>query len=136
MLAFERRGRPGMDEVPVLGGESLTEDELAAVVRVVQALVDHDTDHLRPTGAYDDGGDPYLFTHHWRLWDHVDLVTPPGDPRTWIRGVVRGADNLWVALDIDMWTKQEGRSDLTLSIDLKTESDGQVTVLFRSLRVM
>jgi hypothetical protein len=68
-----------MDEVPVLGGESLTEGELAAVVRVVQALVDRDTAYLRQTGAYDDGCDPYLFTHHWRLWDHVDLVMPPGD---------------------------------------------------------
>ena len=109
-----------MDEVPLLGGESLTEGELAAVVRVVQALVDHDIDCLRQTGAYDQGGDPYLFTHHWRLWDHVDLVMPPGDARNWIRGVIRGGGNPWVALDIDMWTKQEGRSDLTLSIDLKT----------------
>lgn len=50
--------------------------------------------------------------------------------------MLRGGDNPWVALDIDMWTRQEGRSELTLSIDLKIESDGQVTVLFRSLRVM
>jgi hypothetical protein len=52
-----------------------------------------------------------------------------------MRGVIRGGDNPWVAVDIDMWTKQEGRSDLTLSIELNTEPDG-VKVLFRSLRVM
>lgn len=124
-----------MGEEAVLGGESLTDAELATVIRVVQALVDHDVDYLRPTGAYADGGDPYMWTRHWRLWDHVDLVTPPGDPRTWMRGVIRGGDNPWVAVDIDMWTKQEGRSDLTLSIELNTEPDG-VKVLFRSLRVM
>jgi hypothetical protein len=124
-----------MGDDAVLGGESLTDAELATVVRVVQALVDHDVDYLRQTGAYADGGDPYIWTRHWRLWDHVDLVVPPGDPRTWILGVIRGGYNSWVAVDIDMWTKQEGRSDLTLSLDLNTEPDG-VKVLFRSLRVM
>jgi hypothetical protein len=116
-------------------GDALTDSELATVVRMVQALVDHDVEYLQQTGAYDGGGDPYLFTRHWRLWDHVDLIMPPGDARSWIRGVLRGGNNPWVGVDVDMWTQQEGRSDLTLSIDLKTESDG-MTVLFRSLRVM
>jgi hypothetical protein len=41
------------------GVESLSDDELAALVRFVRALVDHDQSVLRESGAYDDGGDPH-----------------------------------------------------------------------------
>ena len=54
-----------MDEVP--GVEVLSEDELAALVRFMRALVDQDEAFLREAGAYDQG-DPYEFTRRWRLW--------------------------------------------------------------------
>jgi hypothetical protein len=124
-----------MDEGRVLSGEDLTDAELAAVVRVVRALVDHDVDSLREIGAYDPpGADPYMYTRRWRLWDHVDLVMPPGDQKTWILGAV-GERDPWLGVDVQMWTKQEGRSDLILQIDLKARSDGGPEVLFRGLRV-
>jgi hypothetical protein len=69
-----------VSEVEDPGVELLTDAELAAVVRVVRAFVDHDEVVLRDVGAYAHG-DPYEEARHWRLWDHVDLVIPPGDPR-------------------------------------------------------
>jgi hypothetical protein len=73
----------------VPGVEALSDGELAALVGFVRALIDHDEAVLREAGAYDDGGDPYMFTRDWRLWDHVDLVMPPGEPRAWEMGVFR-----------------------------------------------
>jgi hypothetical protein len=54
------------EEVP--GVEALSDDELTALVRLVQALVDYDEAVLREAGAFDHG-DPYEFTRRWRLWD-------------------------------------------------------------------
>ena len=67
-----------IDEPP--GVESLSDGELAALVRFVRALVDHDEAVLRHSGAYDNGGDPYMYTRNWRLWDHVDLISRPVSP--------------------------------------------------------
>ena len=125
-----------MDEYEVPRGESLRDEELDAVVRDVQAFLDEDVAFLREIGAYEQGGDPYIWTHHWRLWDHVDLIRPPGDPRTWVLGVYRGDDNRWAGVDVEMWTKQEGRSELVMEIDLMTDVDGAPKVLFRGLHVM
>lgn len=125
-----------MGEESVPGRESLTGEELAAVVRVVRALVEHDADYLRQIHAFDGGADPYLYTRHWRFWDQVDLIMPPGHPRGWIRGVFRGGGNPWIGLDVDIWTEQEGRSELTLQIDMRPRSDGEMEVLFRSLHVL
>ena len=126
-----------MDDDEVRGVESLSDDELEAVVRFVQALVDHDESVLRESGAYDDGGDPFIFTRNWRLWDHVDLIMPPGEPRTWEMGVFRdGSSTLPAAIAFDMFTSQEGRSDLTLEVHLVGGVDGAPTVRFGSLHVM
>jgi hypothetical protein len=121
------------NEVP--GVESLSDDELAALVRFVRALVDHDEAVLRESGAYDDGGDPYMWTRNWRLWDHVDLVMPPGEPRTWVMEVYRQDGPTTV--DFDMFTVQEeGRSDLTLEVYLMAGADGSPWVKFGNLHVM
>jgi hypothetical protein len=111
-----------MSEVEDPGVELLTDAELAAVVRVVRAFVDHDEVVLRDVGAYAHG-DPYEETRHWRLWDHVDLVMPPGDPRTWTMLVLRGPDTPWISLDVEMWTEQEGRSELTLVMEMRVDAD-------------
>ena len=125
-------GEP-LDEVP--GVEVLSEDELAALVRFMRALVDHDEAVLREAGAYDHG-DPYEFTRRWRLWDHVDLIMPPGEPRTWQMHVYRREEALPASIDFDMFTVQEGRSDLTLEVDLLAGADGGPVVRFGSLHVM
>jgi hypothetical protein len=125
-----------MDDDEGRGVESLSDDELAALVRFVRALVDHDQSVLRESGAYDDGGDPYMFTRHWRLWDHVDLVMPPGEPRTWEMGVFRDGSTLPAAIVFDMFTEQQGRSDITLEVDLVAGTDGAPLVRFGDLHVM
>jgi hypothetical protein len=122
-----------VDEVP--GVESLSDEELAVLVRFVRALIDHDEDVLRNAGAYDDGGDPYMFTRDWRLWDQVDLVMRPGEPRTWQMGVYRDGNTLPAAIDFDMFTAQEGRSDLTLEVDLVAGADDASMVRFGGLHV-
>jgi hypothetical protein len=124
-----------MSEVEEPGVELLTDAELAAVVRVVRALVDHDEVVLRDVGAYEHG-DPYEETHHWRLWDHVDLVMPPGDPRTWRMRVIRVPTAHGVALDVEMWTEQEGRSELTLQMEMRVDADGGPLATFAHLHVL
>lgn len=125
-----------MDTNEVPGVESLSDDELAVLARFVRALVDHDETALRESGAYDDGGDPYLFTRGWRLWDHVDLIMPPGEPRTWVMDVYREGSSLPAAIDFDMFTVQEGQSDLTLQVHLVAGADGSPWVKFGGLHVM
>ena len=68
--------------------------------------MDHDESVLREPGAYDDGGDPYIFTPHRRLWDHVDLIMPPGEPKTWEMGVFRDGSTLPAAIAFDMFTER------------------------------
>jgi hypothetical protein len=118
--------------------KSLTDEELTAVVRVVQALVDKDADYLQEIGAYEPhGADPYLWTRDYGRWDEVTLVFPPRDPKTWILGVFRdGTNPEWIGVDVQMWTEQEGRSDLTLQLDLRLTADGPPRPSFRSLHVM
>jgi hypothetical protein len=116
------------------GAERLTTPEVAAVFRVVRALVDHDTDYLRAIGAFAHGGDPYIWTRDYGPWDRVDLVMPPGEPRTWTMSVSRGV-RPWVGVDVEMWTEQEGRSDLTLELEVTGESDESTRAVFRGLHV-
>jgi hypothetical protein len=121
------------EEVP--GVEALSDDELTALVRLVQALVDYDEAVLREAGAFDHG-DPYEFTRRWRLWDHVDVIMPPGEPRTWQMDVYRRGSDLPASIVCDMFTVQEGRSDLSLEVDLVAGEDGAPLVRFGNLHVM
>jgi hypothetical protein len=123
-----------VDEVP--GVESLSDEELAVLARFVRALVHHDEAVLRNWGAYDGGGDPYMFTRDWRMWDHVDLIMPPGEPKTWEMGVYRDESTLPAAIVLDMFTVQEGRSDLTLEVGLVAGADGHPIVRFGGLHVL
>jgi hypothetical protein len=63
-------------------------------------------------------------------------VIPPGDPRTWIRYAGRAYDGRGAAVGVEMWTKQEGRSDLTLELELESRLDGTIDVRFIELHVM
>lgn len=114
------------DEIP--GVEALTDDQLAAVVRLVRALVDHDEPALHAADAYE-LGDPYQFTRNWRLWDQVDLVMPPRDPRTWSMDVEPFADDPGHEVTVQMYTEQEGMSELTLGINLFPGPDAKFRLL-------
>lgn len=110
-----------MDDAPLVRplGE-LGELELGTVRAVVTALVDHDRAALEQFGAFD-GGDPYEPTLRWREWPQVELMMPEGEPGSW-EGEVYGTptpDNPWVAVDVRMWTVQEGGpSELWLHLDV------------------
>jgi hypothetical protein len=118
---------PGVVDVEVISLQpppedvTLTDDELQAVADLVRALVDHDDDYLRVSGAFDQG-DPYAWTRNYGRWGDVNLVTPRGDPQTWIGYVVRAHEGTNASVGVVMWTEEEGRSDLTLELDLETRS--------------
>lgn len=141
--AYERYLLSGFDpladlpapELPETEAEQLTDDEIAATADAVRAIVEQDRPVLEAMKAYEHGG-PYVWTHRYGRWGHVHLVMPPGDPRTWEICVFRADDGDWVALDIGMWTREEGRSDLTLQIDLKRRPDGALRAEFSDLHVL
>jgi len=61
---------------------------------------------------------------------------PPGEPRTWQMDVYRRGSDLPASIVFDMFTFQEGRSDLTLEVDLVALKDGAPLVRFGNLHVM
>jgi hypothetical protein len=114
----------------------LTAGELQAVVDVVHALVAKDVGLLRSVGAYDDGADPYLWTRDYGDWGDVEMVVPPGEPRDWSGDVMQWeAEPGFSSVAVDMWTAQEGRSDLTLELELTTAA-GSTTIRFKDLHVL
>jgi hypothetical protein len=118
------------------GLESLSDADRAAVVRLVDALVREDRIALEAAGGYrspDD--DPYLWTRSYGRWDRVDLVMPPGDPLHWAGGVLRGDDGEPFGVVVDMWTEQEGPSELSLEADLH-RAGTHVMAHFNNLHVM
>lgn len=104
-------------------GDDLTDQETVLVERAMRALVEHDRSGLEQMGAYDDGADPYLWTRDYGQWGQVDLVMPPGSARAWSVDGSRDTEDGVVLLDVDLWTAQEGRSDLTLSLQLSPARD-------------
>jgi hypothetical protein len=63
-------------------------------------------------------------------------VLPPGEPRSWSINVIRGDEGGRLAVEVAMWTREEGRSDLTLELELWRESNGSVGAEFHNLHVM
>lgn len=131
--AIQYDGRPSDDD---WGLESLSDAERAAVVRLVDALVREDEKALEAAGAYRfPGEDPYMWTTSYGRWERVDLELPPGDPFHWAGGVLRADDGEAFGVVVDMWTHQEGPSDLSLVADLD-RAGAQVTAHFSNLHVM
>lgn len=125
-----------VEEADAWGLESLTDAERAAVVDLVVALAEHDRPVLEEAGAYATyDGDPYAWTLQYGRWGRVDLIVPPGDPRHWAGGVDRWRPS-WIRVIVDMWTAQEGPSDLSLETDVLTDADGRVRARFDHLHVM
>jgi hypothetical protein len=138
--AYERYLLSGFDpladlpapEFPETETSELTEEEMTATAAAVRAVVEADRGALEAMKAFD-SGDPYEWTHVVGPWGDVHLVLPPGDPRTWTVDVTRGEDHVFLA--VHMWTRQEGRSDLTLEL-LMRRADGSLRAEFVSLHVL
>jgi hypothetical protein len=115
----------------------LTQAELAAIRDAVLALVEHDHVRLLDMGAFNRGADPYMWTKDYGPWPEVHLRLPPGDPREWDLDVYRDDDHPREAsVDLTMWTEEEGRSDLTLQLELATDDAGHTSARIRDLHVM
>ena len=132
---------PGVVDVEVISlgpvpvDARLTDAELETVVSVVEALVDKNDEYFREVGAYNHGN-PYESTQAHGHWDQVDLVIPPGDPQTWLSYATRGLGGKSVSVGVVMWTVQEGRSDLTLELEIELTANGTQKVRFVDLHVM
>lgn len=125
----------GESDDDAFGLESLTEPELTAVVALVVALVEQDRPTLDAAGAYDwPNADPYTWTRDYGRWGQVDLIVPPGDPHHWSGGVGPRGDITGVV--VDMWTRQEGPSDLSLEVELTARSGEGLGISFGDLHVL
>jgi hypothetical protein len=141
--AYERYLLSGFDpladlpapESPKTEADQLTEDEMAATVAAVRAVIERERPTLEAMGACDHG-DPYEFTREYGRWGEVHLVMPPGNPRAWVINVTRADDDEWVVIAVEMWTREEGRSDLTLELELERQPDGRLRSQFHNLHVM
>ena len=109
------------------GAAELAEDELRVVAAAVRAVVSRERTALERMGAYEDGAQPYV-------WVEGELRVPPGEPRSWSIYFVR-LDDETCAVDVDMWT-EEGRSDLTLQLEVVRAPDGALRVSFEGLHVL
>jgi hypothetical protein len=136
MSGFDPLGDLPAPDPPKTEADQLTEEEMAVTAAAVRAVVEGDRAALEAMKAYD-AGDPYEWTHEYGRWGDVHLVLPPGDPRTWTINVYRrDGDDAWLAVEVDMWTREEGRSDLTLQLDLWRQPDGSLRAEFNDLHVM
>lgn len=108
------------------GGPALLSDaESDYLVQVVRALVHGDRDVLEDIGAYAHGNDPYRWTRDYGHRGEVHFIMPPGDIGDWPVDVMQVDDRPGVSfLVVDLWTAEEGRSDLSLELNLSTDKDG------------
>lgn len=111
----------------------LTRQQLEAVAEVTRALVDHDRSVLERIGSFEDDSDPYERTRDYGRWNTVQLIMPPGDPASWSIQADDSPTGMIVA--IEMWTREEGRSDLTLELEI-VDNRGETRVTFENLHVM
>ena len=77
----------------------------------MRAVVGRDHERLRVIAP--DVGDLYMWTRDYGTYGDVELVMPPGPPAEWSIETVDVVDGN-KSVDVEMWTKQEGRSDLAL----------------------
>ena len=60
---------------------------------------------------------------------------PPGPPTQWLIGTIDMTDG-GKSVDVGMWTKQEGRSDLTLELELHEVGPDQWKATIHDLHVL
>jgi hypothetical protein len=95
---------------------------LLAVEDAVRVVVDHDDERLPLLAP--DAGDLYVWTRDYGSHGAVDLVVPPGTAEDWdIDSTDLHDGGKHVA--VELWTRQEGRSDLTLKLRLNCDKHGR-----------
>jgi hypothetical protein len=106
---------------------------LLAVHEAVRAVVDHDDERLAQMAP--DAGDLYVWTRDYGRYGVVDLVMPPGTADAWD---VLSTDQHDGGKDVAvaMWTRQEGRSDLTLELQLDCDDAGRWRTRILGLHVL
>jgi hypothetical protein len=114
----------------VVEDDALTPDEQAAVEFAVRAVVEHDADALARMHVR---GDLYMYTRNYDRWGQVHLVMPPDLAES--QTVIRAANGA-VLVDVDMWTVEEGRSDLTLQLELRSTADDAIEVSIEDMHVL
>ncbi|MDP1850561.1 MAG: hypothetical protein Q8K79_22410 [Solirubrobacteraceae bacterium] len=106
---------------------------LHVVAEAVRAVVERDDERLSALAA--DAADLYLWTRDHGLYGEVELVIPPGAPSDWnIDWIDRHDGSKHVA--VPMWTQQEGRSDLTLELELHVDEAGRWQARVLDLHVL
>ena len=86
----------------------------------VRAVVGHDQERLAEIAA--DAGDLYVWTRREGSHD-VELVMPRGSVEEWPLDVC-DVDDGSKHIVVDMWTEKEGRSDLSLELELRQAATG------------
>ena len=84
----------------------------------------------------DPGDDLFTWTRDYGAFGDVHLVVPPGPPGEWDVDAVRVTAERGTTYDVlvGMWTEEEGRSDLSLDVELRLEATGW-TAIARDLHV-
>ena len=111
----------------------LPTEALHAIEEAVRAVVGHDDERLRVIAA--EVGDLYIRTRQYGSHGTVDLAMPPGSVDEWpldICDVTDGSKHVIV----DMWTEQDGRSDLSLELELREAATGVVETRVLDLHVL
>ncbi len=97
--------------------DRLPEEALEAVVECVRSVV------ARQHAAPDD--ELFTWTHDYGRYGDVHLVTPERSPADWDIDAIRvtAASRPTYDVVVGMWTEEEGRSDLSLVVDVSLEGD-------------
>ena len=111
----------------------LTPAAMRAVEDAVRAVVTHDDDRLRVIAP--DVGDLFVWTRDYGTHGDVELVLPPGPSAEWSIDAIDMVDG-GKHVEVDMWTKQEGRSDLTLELHLHEVAPGEWEPRILNLHVL
>jgi hypothetical protein len=85
-------------------------------------VVDRDDERLAAIAP--DTGDLYRWTLDYGSHGVVEVVMPPGSPQDWDTDWTELYDG-GIHVAVGMWTRQEGRSDLTLELRLDRDADGR-----------
>ena len=113
-VAGDPRDHAGMD------GDRLPDDAMDALAECVRSVV------ARQRTAPDD--ELFIWTKNYGDHGDVHLKLPSGPPCGWEVDAVRVRAGSQPAYDVvvAMWTHEEGRSDLSLEVDVRLDGDGWV----------
>lgn len=113
----------------------LSDAQLAVVADAVDAVVERDPTRL--SRLLGDADALYTWTRDHGEWDEIELARPPGDPCEWNLDTVDIAVKpAQVHVVVEMWTRQEGRSDLSLELTLRADASDGWTAHIHDLHVL